>query len=515
MKELLQTLISQLKGTNGPTRVVIGAAIALALSVAGVLGFRAKNPHFVLLESNLDAAQLSSVSAAIAGENIRFDTSHPPGPYSIWVETSRQYEARNAIYLAGAMMTSPRGIDTKSGGASSVFLGHGERQQQIQKRKEGEVEKLLEVYNWIARATVSSSTPTRMALTRTEPPTISVVLMLRGISAPDREQRDTVATIVRAAFGVPDENVVISDQYGRAIYDGTRDKDLDEFLAFQSEYDASETERLQQVFDSVYGPGLVRASVSGEWRHDRVESIEEALDPSSKVPVSKTSSDTSTPAGGPTVGGPPGVSSNLVDASGSGTVANPQVQEPATTSETSEKFLVSRNTTHTLQIAPVLRRLTLTLLVDESLEERLADVEAAGKALVRFDTERGDVVIARTAPFFALERDADGVPVAHQPEPLPAPANPTMQLLLERGVEILAALAFLFVLVKSLKRSNKPIEVSERAPTLADVLPDEDVDMDLLARKHIEDLLQADPEKVGTMLSRWALGESSFTKVGK
>ena len=56
-------------------------------------------------------------------------TSLPPGPFSIWVDESREYEARNAIAIAGAMSADPRGISTSITGASSVFLGAMERVQ--------------------------------------------------------------------------------------------------------------------------------------------------------------------------------------------------------------------------------------------------------------------------------------------------------------------------------------------------------------------------------------------------
>ncbi|TDJ71859.1 MAG: hypothetical protein E2O39_07625 [Planctomycetota bacterium] len=501
MKELLRSLASLLKSTNGPTRVVIAAALVLALAVAGIAGFRASNPTFVLLETGLDAQKLSSVSAAIANKGIRFKPSYPPGPYTIWVEASREYEARNAMYIEGAMASDPRGIETSASGAATVFLGHGERLQQMQKRKEGEVEKLLEDYTWIAKATISSSTPARSSLTRVLPPTISVVLQLRGILEPDREQRETVATIVRSAFGAPRENVVISDQFGRTLYDGTRDNSLDELLAFQRQSDASETARIQAVFDDVYGPGLVRASVSSEWTHDQVESISETVDPTSKVRISKTESTTETP-----VGGPAGVSSSILDPS-----ASARVPEPATTSDTTEEFAIGRSTTHTLQMTPVLKRLTLTLLVDESLAEKLADVEEAGKTLVRFDEARGDVVIAITAAFFSLERDQDGNPVPPEPAPLPETTNPTLELLIEHGVEILAALAFLFVLLRGLKKGTAPVP-PEAATAAAHAVPDEEIDVDMLARKHVEQLLTSDPEKVSALLSRWALSESPLLK---
>ena len=41
---------------------------------------------------------------------------------------------------------------------------------------------------------------------------------------------------------------------------------------------------------------------------------------------------------------------------------------------------------------------------------------------------------------------------------------------------------------------------------------DEEVDIDALARAHIEELLQNEPERVSALLSRWALSEDRFAE---
>jgi hypothetical protein len=51
-------------------------------------------------------------------------------------------------------------------------------------------------------------------------------------------------------------------------------------------------------------------------------------------------------------------------------------------------------------------------------------------------------------------------------------------------------------------------------PMLSDLLGDDEIDLDLLARKHVEELLERDPEKVSALLSRWALGEQFYAGTG-
>jgi flagellar M-ring protein FliF len=504
MKDLLVKLWEAVRGTNVPTRIVVGAGFVLALAIAGVFGLRAWDPSFVLLRSGLDATQISDVSSAIASTGVRFKTSEPPGPFSIWVEEGRQYEALGAAYLAGALDAGPRGITASRGGAASVFMGSGERTQQLQKRKWEEVEEMLEVYKWISRATVTSSSPAHSPLMRTDSETISVVLELRGITEPDAEQRGTVAKIVSSAFGVPPSRVVVSDQYGRTVFDGSEDDGPDDVLTFQRRYDETLTRDVQRILDETYGPGMATAAVKSHWTYDHIESIDETVDPSTKTPISKIESETSTPQSGPTVGGYAGTASNVLEGSPA-PAATGGTSESATTSQLQEDYLVGRRTTHRVQDTPLLDRLTVTLLVDESLAAELPGAEVWVKGVVAYDESRGDLFTSGTARFSSIQRDADGKPILPEPEPVPEPPNAILELALEHGVEILAALAFLIVLARSLKKSDK---ASKTAAVTARAPEEDEVDLDLLARRRVDDMILKDPDQVSALLSRWALEET-------
>jgi len=514
MMDLLNKLLQQLKETNGPTRTLVAAALFVAVLLVGVSTFRAANPSFTLLRSNLDEAQLANASGAIANAGIRFKTSHGPGPYTIWAEDSRYYEALNAIYLEGALSASPRGIEAGPSGAASAFLGSGERKQLLQKRKWQEVEKMLEVYNWIARATINSSSPPNSAFSRAAAETISVVLQLRGTLVPDREQSETVATIVSSAFGVGRDQVVVSDQYGRNVFDGSRDEGFDEILEFQRSHDRDLQHDVQAVLDETYGPGLALATVHSQWTHDVIESVDEGVNPESATPLSKRSFSSSTPPSTTSGGGPVGADAN----SGGGTpTAAPVPGKPATTEESTEAYLIGRTTVHKVQAAPQLQRLAVTLLLDDTLVDELPKASDWVKGIVGFDEARGDSFSSNTARFSGLTRDDSGAIIPPIEEPLPEAPNATMELLVERGVEIVAALGFLFILMKSLKKSEKAaVEsspatggTSEDARTrMANDFADEDIDVGMLAKQQISDLLANDPDRVSAILSRWALDDT-------
>lgn len=115
-----------------------------------------------------------------------------------------------------------------------------------------------------------------------------------------------------------------------------------------------------------------------------------------------------------------------------------------------------------------------------------------------------------------------------------------MSIFLEYGLELIAGIAFLVVLLKSLKSGRAGAAGANSAGTLTpagaggaaagpggvrrkgagggtdadDELFEEEIDMDALARAHIEELLRAEPEKVSALLSRWALSEDVYAGAG-
>ena len=513
MKELLRVLLEQLKATTASVRAVIAAGVALIALVTGYAVYQASHPHMVFLAGSLDNSEFSAVTAALGAARIRFDTSTGGEPYTVFVEQDRKYDARNAIALDGALAAGPRGIDTTSR-ISSVFKSSGERRQEMNVRFWGEVEMQLERLTWVAAATVTASPTRRSALGREDPVQVAVVLRTRGVVTLDATQRRTVATLVKHAFGVPEDHIVITDQYGNALFDGEGNRGLDAMLAFEQAFGENETKRAQKMLDLSFGGGMTVVSVKGEWNYERKESVDERIDPT-KLIVSETTMDTSTPSGDSWAypGGPAGVTSNTALSGPPNTPANDP--DPATTTEAFKKYDYSTTTTHITQDKPVLKRLSITLLVDESISSQLSQASDFVKHLVGYDDTR-DLFEASALELASVTRDSDGNPIAPEPQPIPEAPSATVTLLLERGVEILAATAFLLLLARSLRKGTSPIvaEADTDTPDAASA-EDEDVDLDLLARKRAEEILKQEPERVGALLSRWAVGETSKSEVGK
>jgi flagellar M-ring protein FliF len=491
MKQPLDAFLGQLKGASLAAKLALACGVLALAGVVAVATQWADKPNFVLLASNLDARTSAAVQSALATAGVRYQASQPPGPFVVHVDEEQYYMAQNAIALGGALDTPPSGIRTDQSGASSVFLSASERAQSALKREWQEMESQLEALDFVERARVSTSTPDRSPLRRDKSMTVAVTLTLRGHGDLSRGQAATVAKLVRHRFNVPSESVMISDQSGRALWDAVKQDEghmaASDLLDHQGRHDEDLQAKANAVLEEVFGPGLARVVVASQWSFEELESVKETVDPKNKVVVSETNTKTSTPQEGGMMQGPPAP----------GTEPAPVAM--AETSETQKSTVVGRETSLRRVTAPKLERLSVSLFLDESQKDSSAGLEAAVKSAVGFDEKRGDSYSSFVSPFAGVKRDEAGKPVPPAPlEPLEEP-SPMTEMLVERAVEIVAALVFLFVMFKALKGVSKPgVDVK------ADTAREDDEMLELLARGSVEELIKNEPERVGAVLSRWA-----------
>ena len=514
MKDFLQGLLEQMKATGPATKAVLFMALLLVAGVIGFATYSASTPHFRLLYSSLDPQQAAAVQAALAGGNIRFEVSQPPGPYTVSVDYSQFYQAQNLVALAGGLAVAPQGIQANQSGAKDVFLSANERAQNSLKREWQEMERQLESLEFVAGANVSTSVPESSVLRKTLPMTVAVTLQVNPGMQLTRSQAATVAKLVRFRFGVPAENVMISDQGGRVVWDGTQQDELsaaaNDVFDHKSRFDSEIAARTNQALDHAFGPGLAYIVVDSSWKHERKESIKKTLDPTNKVVTSKDEKKSETPQDAPTV---PASDPNA---------ASPQqvASKSATTNETRQTTVVGEETSHSVDDAPSLERLTVSLFLDESLKEKQTALEDVVKNAVGM-VEPRDKLASVVTPFASVLRDDKGAivkPAAVEPEKAP---SRLMEMLLQRGVEIAAALVFLVVLLKALKSSPRALSHDEpNAPgndPMAALAAAEEIEdprvREMVARRQIDELIRNDPERVSTILSRWAADEEKAARV--
>jgi len=527
MKDRLVQLLIAFKEARTATQITLAISTLAILAVATLSSWLANRPDFVEVFSGLSAAQAADYKSALAEAGIPFHSSWPPGPYTIWVDESDHIQAEAQVALAG-YKPQDRGIQTTSAGAGTAFMSAQARQQMNAKREWQECELLLETLDFVERATVAGSAKANSAFAQNVPPTISVTLGLRHGHSLDNAQTRSVANLVRARFNVPLENITVSDEGGTLLHDGANlanGLSGDDLLEQKMRYDTMIEAKVNRQLDRAYGPNLAEVSVNSEWSHVETEMVKESADTSAPFFEKKTTTTNTNAGSGSAAGGPPGSASNITADFGNGNAApgGGSSQSQNTLDEKAEetRSVVGRTTEHTVRGAPELKSLGITLSADTSLEPKLEDLIAFVKGAVRFDEDR-DTFGSTTNDRFGVVRDEEGnliPPAAIEPV---QPPNQYLMLLLEYGVEVGAALAFILVLLGSL-RGNKVAKKKEAARVKAKVeeaVQEEaqriyeagNIDPELLARAQVEELVRSDPEKVGEILARWAVEETE--KVG-
>ena len=511
----LQSFLSELGKAPLRAKLTVVACVLAVVGVLALAGMVAANPHFSTLYSGLDDAERVAVEKALAQGGIRFRASPPPAPYAIYVDDSQIDEAQISVALAEALTRTPTGIATGTSGANSIFQSAGERAQTMLKREWEETEHLLEQLTFVTRAVVRTSIPVNSPMShKREPLTVSVTLHLRGTSALSSPQADTVAKLVVYRFGVPAENVLISDQAGRTLHDPSSKQsggmDVRGLVEEAGLHDRLLAEKVNSALATAYGANKTLVMVTSEWNFDQSMVVAESIDPET-VQLSVDKHESRTPqSGGLAVGGATGVTANLADPTAD--PAQLAQMDPIEATETTEKSVydAARSRSQTVSTAPRLTRLSISLMIDDSLASKRDEIIDIVKAGVGFNSAREDVIGVSTTAFVLPEGtvlDEDGNPVPATAEVPAEDSSDTLELLMTRGVEIVAALGFVILLIMSLKGSKGGAPGSlavagstERGGEGGLGEPDPSA----LARAQIEELVKSDPRRVGDILSSWA-----------
>lgn len=514
MQNLFVNLRQSFLAASLGTKMALFAGVAALVAVFALAGSWASRPSFTLLYSGLDARHAAAVQSALATANVRYQVSQPPGPFVVHVDESQYYAAQNAVALSGALETAPEGIQTNGTGASQVFLSAPERAQTVIKREWQEEEKQLEELDFVQRAHVSTSISESSSLRKTPPMTVAVTLTLKNGSELSKSQAQTVAKLVRYRFNVPQENVMIADQSGRCLFDGATCSDMasSELLDNERRHDEDLASRTNNLLDRVFGTGMAYVAVNSEWSYAQTESVKETVDPT-KVVTSETTSKSTTPVdSGSSAGGVAGTTSNLNAEFGTTNAAVPPVTAPgaaetlAQSSESQKQYAVGRETRLDKNSAPKLARMSVSLFLDDSQKERLKDLESSVKASIGFDEKRGDTFSSMVTAFASVKRDEKGQPVAPAPVVEASGPNRMMEMLIQRGIEIAAAVAFLVLLFRTLKGASKAAVETAATAQAAKLDPEA---LQMLAKTEIEELVKTDPALVSSILSRWAAEEET------
>lgn len=542
MKDTFNTLLQQFTAASSGAKGALVAVVLGLMAATGAAVHYSSQPHYTTLLSGLDDNEAARVGEALASANVDWRQSQPPGPFVIYVDDAQRTAALNAIASAGAMKPTSTGILTETGGLATLLLGSQEREQIMRKRVWEEMERMLELQDFVIDAKVQTLVPEARVFGRQPELSASVTLVTRGGQELTRSQAKTIARLVHFGLGVSEQNLMIADDAGTSVYDG---RDLanggggaDDWLSATEEADRRLESKASNVLDDILGAGVARVSVKSEWDFTTSRTIADTAAADEPQLLSESTTKTADPRfsnQNTNGGGIAGTGSNLstpnqfgVDSQGVQDVrtdGSAGTTEPALaeSSQQNRVYAPSRQLTATEQRTPKLERLSVALFIDGEVDaNNVPAIEEAVKATVGFDPQRGDEFKVAQLPFAKKPESEESTAAQEEAQELP----PIVDMLLDRGVEIVLAVVFLFMLMKSARGASKARKAREReiieareaeleaqnaeAERRAREVEEEREreramaeDPEHQSRRRVSDLVGEEPEKVADLLTAW------------
>jgi flagellar M-ring protein FliF len=435
-------LIAGLKAL-GPVRLLALAGVGLGLlGLLATMAFRAGDAPMSPLFGELETRDAAAVVASLERQRIPYRLAG--GGTQVLAPTDQV--ARLRLSLAREGLPAGGGVgweifDRSESLTTSPF------QQDVNRLRalEGELARTIRGLSGVRSARVHLVLPRREAFSRDRGEAqASVVLAMQGAQRLDRDGVQAVLHLVATAVpGLKPQHVSIVDSRGELLARGGQALSGPAAALNQDELRRAQELRIgravEELLERTLGPGRVRAEATVEMDFDRVETREERFDPDNQVARSQQSVTEQNRGAEPA---PTSVATNLPGqeaTTGGGTSENRQ--------EETTNFEIGRTSRNVLREHPILRRLSVAVLVDGIVEppaawrertpEELARIGALVRSAVGFDERRGDKVEVVSMRFV---EEAQAPP--DRPSFLGLPISPALGTrLVESGLLALVALA--------------------------------------------------------------------------
>ena len=399
-------------GLSTARKAVLAGTGGTAVALAVLLYSWSSQTAFVTLYSGLDAADSGRILDDLRTQAVPFEISS--GGATIRVPEARVDELRMGFAAQGLPQGGNVGLELFDGNAFSAtdFM----QKVNFQRGLQGELARSIETFSAIEHARVHIVMPEHsLFVSEEQPATASVVLQLKPGRTLTSDQVGGIAHLVSGAVeGLNKRNITVVDVGGNTLYDGAQVEGLDgvasasTHLQQQQKFEQSLEQDVQSMLDRALGAGRAAVKVRATLNFDKSETETESFTPAQGsttgqgTPRSSTSvTETYTTNGSASTGAVPGAVANIPGANTS--LAGAASPDNAATSyqrtENTSNFEMGKTVQRTQQAPGRVQRLSVSLLLDESVPEAQAtDLQQAVATAVGIDAARGDqVAVSRLA----------------------------------------------------------------------------------------------------------------------
>jgi flagellar M-ring protein FliF len=387
---------------------VLTATGAGLLVLALVVYSWSSTTTYVTLYSRLDPSDAGRIVEQLRTRGIRFELDS--SGTTVRVPAAQVDELRLDFAAQGLPEGGHVGFEIFEG--NSFTATDFVQRLNFQRSLQGELARTIETFPAVERARVHIVMPERSLFVRDqEPATASVVVGLRpGRSLASNEVSGIAHLVAGAVEGLEKDRITILDANGALLYDGSQMASAEGIgmtttqLQLQQEYERRLQASVQSMLDRALGVARSAVSVSAVLNFDRVELERESFAaPEGGTPrSSSTVTETYSTEGQDDAGQIPGALTNVPGANANlpvTTTGGPTTTTNYQRTETTSNFEVDRTVTRQVEAPGKVMRMSVSLLLDESVTPEQAEaLSESVAAAVGIDESRGDrVVVTRLA----------------------------------------------------------------------------------------------------------------------
>lgn len=377
------------------TIAIIGIAV-LALGIIALSSWLTR-PTYTPLFSGLNATDANAVVEQLRSASVPYELAD--GGATVLVPEKDVYDQRLAAASAGLPSAGSAGYSL----LDDMGVTTSEFQQSVTYKRaiEGELAATISAIDGVSAASVQLAIPEESVfVSETVDATASVFVETAGRTTLDQKQVEAIVHLTSAAVsGMKPENVAVVDQTGRTLstVGGGATGGLDQQA---SDYEARVAASVQQMLDTVVGPGNATVTVVAEIDRSVNERVEETHTPAEGAPplaeeVREQNSNGSTSEAG--VLGPDNIA--VPNGNGDGTYRS---------SEETRTNAVNKATESTSTPAGNLLRQSVSVAVDAGAggdlsSAQLSDLVATAAGI---DRTRGDELAVELVAFSQTDAEA-------------------------------------------------------------------------------------------------------------
>lgn len=261
------------------TIAIIGIAV-LALGIVALSSWLTR-PTYTPLFSGLNATDANAVVEQLRSASVPYELAD--GGATVLVPEKDVYDQRLAAASAGLPSAGSAGYSL----LDDMGVTTSEFQQSVTYKRaiEGELAATISAIDGVSAASVQLAIPEESVfVSETVDATASVFVETAGRTTLDQKQVEAIVHLTSAAVsGMKPENVAVVDQTGRTLstVGGGATGGLDQQA---SDYEARVAASVQQMLDTVVGPGNATVTVVAEIDRSVNERVEETYTPAEGAP---------------------------------------------------------------------------------------------------------------------------------------------------------------------------------------------------------------------------------------